>query len=181
MQRFICLALIAFTSVFAQAHAQERFTDRLTPDQLKAAGLDKLTPEQLAALDDLVKQDREEGLRKAKDVTRQEVREEVKAAVRQEVQQEIKQQAKSEAKAEIEAAKKAENQIEGKIVGDFRGWAGRTLFELENGQVWRQTDGESYVMPPIKGAEIIIKRSTTGGWRLYLKGTSLWVKVKRLD
>lgn len=33
------------------------------------------------------------------------------------------------------------------IVGDFRGWTRRTVFTLENGQVWQQTDKEDRFFP----------------------------------
>ncbi len=34
--------------------------------------------------------------------------------------------------------------IETRIAGDFEGWEGDTVFRMENGQVWLQTDGKSH-------------------------------------
>lgn len=31
--------------------------------------------------------------------------------------------------------------IESRIAGRFEGWGGKTLFQLQNGQIWQQTDG----------------------------------------
>lgn len=35
----------------------------------------------------------------------------------------------------------AAHDIETRIQGHFEGWTGRTLFQLQNGQIWQQTDG----------------------------------------
>lgn len=35
----------------------------------------------------------------------------------------------------------AAHDIESRIQGRFEGWAGKTLFQLQNGEIWQQTDG----------------------------------------
>lgn len=35
----------------------------------------------------------------------------------------------------------ATHHIESRIKGDFEGWTGKTLFQLQNGEIWQQTDG----------------------------------------
>ena len=38
----------------------------------------------------------------------------------------------------------APDRIESRILGTFKGWNGRTIFTLENGQVWKQADSSTY-------------------------------------
>lgn len=35
----------------------------------------------------------------------------------------------------------ATHHIESRIKGNFEGWTGKTLFQLQNGEIWQQTDG----------------------------------------
>jgi hypothetical protein len=184
--------LLALVFIFGSGAAigQERFTERLTPEQRKAAGLDLLTAEQLAALDALVKMDRESGERrvveKAKQEARQELREEVKAAVKEELKAEVKaevaaqvkEQARDEVKREEEQRRVAETRVLGKIKGKFSGWSGNTVFELENGQKWRQIGSEVYYVSPVDSPAVLIEK-VFGGWRLYDQQGG-WVKVVRI-
>jgi hypothetical protein len=168
------------------AVAQERFTERLTPEQRKAAGLDQLTPEQLAALDALVKMDRALGERRVVEQARQELREEVKAAVKEELKAEVKaevaaqvkEQARDEVKREEEQRRVAETRVLGKIKGRFSGWSGNTVFELENGQKWRQIGSDVYYVSPVDSPAVLIEK-VFGGWRLYDQQGG-WVKVQRI-
>lgn len=56
---------------------------------------------------------------------------------------------------------------------------GRMVFMLENGQVWRQTDG--VFRGSLKsGAELTIKRTRLGGYLMTFPGTNRTVNVKRV-
>ncbi len=180
------------------------FWRQLTPEERRAAGVDQLTPEQQAALDQLAGRFAREGARKATEQTkeamreqaREEVRAEVKQEVRAEVKQEVREEVRSEVKQELKAAAKAkavaqagrpaaeeESRVEvrSRIVGDFNGWSGRTVFRLENGQVWVQSDSsDRYWMPTVKNQEVVIRPSKLGGWKLYLGENGAWVRVRRL-
>ena len=189
MNKLIFLTLALATSALS-AIAQERFTERLTAEQRKAAGLDQLTPEQLAALDALVKMDRDLGERRVVEKARQELREEVKAEVKAavkaevaaevkaEVAAQVKEQTREEVKREEEQRRVAETRVLGRIKGKFSGWSGNTVFELENGQKWRQIGTDVYYVSPVDSPAVLIEK-VFGGWRLYDQQGG-WVKVIRI-
>ncbi len=70
--------------------------------------------------------------------------------------------------------------IESRIDGQFRGWSGRTVFRLENGQVWQQSGpGDFYY--PAESPEVIIRKATLGTYLLQLKGMGSTVRVRRIE
>lgn len=69
--------------------------------------------------------------------------------------------------------------IESRIVGTFTGWNGRTLFKLENGQVWKQADG-SYYETRLENPPVVIKRMSFG-YLLSLTGHGATVFVTRVQ
>ncbi len=80
----------------------------MTPEEYRAAGLDKLSPEELESLD--------------KWLIRYTVGD---SATLRRSNEEVR---KAEENLTIQA----------NITGDFTGWSGETTFKLDNGQVWRQ-------------------------------------------
>ena len=148
------------------AGAAERFSERLTPEQRKAAGLDLLSREQLAALDMLVAGDRTAGETQLREQVRSELRAEVKA------------EAKAEVKKEFDAQKMAGTRILSRIAGRFDGWEGRTVFKLENGQEWRQNEPGVVAVNPVESPPVLLEK-LYGGWRLYYEGVG-WVRVVRI-
>jgi hypothetical protein len=163
--------------------AAESFVRQLTPEERHAAGLDQQTPEQQQALDALAARFASEGAR----VTETRVREEAKAEVakaREEakVQVETEVKKRGEALAGLEGSKHDTRIIATKIKGTFKGWSGRTLFPLENGQVWVQADKtETYWVPSQPGPDVEIRPSGIGGWKLHLQPNGRWVRVKRVN
>ncbi len=68
------------------------------------------------------------------------------------------------------------------FAGTFKGWSGRTLFRLENGQSWVQADtSDSYWVTPQPGPEVEVRQSGIGGWKLFLGPNGRWVRVKRVN
>lgn len=68
--------------------------------------------------------------------------------------------------------------IESRIKGSFKGWSGKTTFELENGQVWQQS-AYAYWYHYAYRPEIVIFEAT-GGYVLRLADDdSNWVSVRR--
>ncbi|HYU14933.1 MAG TPA: hypothetical protein VEL05_02630 [Candidatus Acidoferrum sp.] len=69
--------------------------------------------------------------------------------------------------------------VESRIAGEFQGWRGRTLVQLENGQVWRQRGtlrSESYRASPV----VLIYR-TNAGCRMKVDGLADEALVEQLD
>lgn len=171
--------------------AEAGFWQQLTSEERRAAGLDRLSPEQQAALDGLAERYGREGARQVREQVKQEVRAEAKQEVREEVKQEVREEVKREMKTDektravVEAglppAEVKDLVIRSRAMGKFNGWSGETIFRLENGQIWVQTDNtDSLWLPAMENPEVEIRRSKIGGWKLYLSGRSSWVRVRRV-
>ena len=68
--------------------------------------------------------------------------------------------------------------VRARIKGEFDGWQGDTLFELDNGQVWRQRLGGRYVYRGESNPEVTIERNWAGFYRMTLVTTGRSVGVK---
>lgn len=170
------------------AAAEPSFWQQMTPEQRRAAGVDRLTPEQQAALDAAAAQFVREGARQEVEVAKAQAQTEKLAAVQQ-----AKALAKEEARAEVKAERKKQaaanaglavreddEAIRTRIVGDFRGWTGRSVFTLENGQVWQQTDKEDRAFPKMVNPEVELVPHRLFGWKMTLVAEGLSIYVKRV-
>ena len=68
--------------------------------------------------------------------------------------------------------------IHANIIGDFTGWKGKTLFRLNNGQVWQQRIGGRYSRP-LKNPAVTIEKGRFG-YYLILDITGRQVGVRRI-
>ena len=173
LQRGFLLAVLVVA-----APAQERFTDRLSVEERKAAGLELLSPEQMAALNALVQRDRQQGAGQIREQAKAELREEVKAEVKAQVKAEVKAQTKAEVQMEQQKQREAETRVLSRVLGKYSGWDGATQFKLENGQVWRQSEPGVFYTKPVENAAVLIEK-VYGGWRLYDQSGG-WVRVVRI-
>lgn len=136
------------------------------------AGLTKLSPAELARLEEHLE---------ARDSGRQ------KEHLR-EIEQRL---AEEQEKARVTAQEKEKkdfglqqpasptiDRIESRIVNRFTGWTGNTVFQLENGQVWRQRmDGRYY--RAMDKPSVILEKGTFGYW-MTLVETGAKVPVSRV-
>ena len=182
--------LVAALAVLAGLHAaEEKFSRSIRPGDFSAAGLGKLTPEEIAQLDRLVGDYKSGALERAR---RDAAAAETRAA-----------QAEAKAVAAAAAAKeKADDRagggsllskakvlltpgteieyttVESRLVGEFRGWQGRTIFNLENGQRWQSTGTDTYVQPrPLLNPAVKITPGMLGTFWLTVDGVKARVKV----
>ena len=151
--------LAAFALAPHDARAEKPIEQEMTPDEFKSAGLAKLSPEELARLNTWLG-------RKIETVT---------------------------STAAKEAKKKVENDNRGffnfgsmepvvaKITGEFKGFAKGREYTLDNGQLWRQTDGATLVGVKLDSPEVRINPSIAGNaWYLAVKGYNTRAKVERV-
>jgi len=152
--------LLACGGAFAQAAGEQHAIEQqMSPDQFKAAGLDKLSPQELANLN---------------------------AWLNRTVQAETA-KAKVDAKENFENENRgfihfsSDENFEAHIVGEFRGFAQGTSYTLDNGQVWRQIDGASLegvrkTNPAVKMSPGILGDT----WWLRIEGYNTRAQVKRV-
>jgi len=74
-----------------------------------------------------------------------------------------------------EASKKFE--LLSRISGDFRGWSGETIFQLDNGQIWRQRLRGRYTYTGPPNPEVRITRTWMGFYKLTVVETGRGVGV----
>ncbi len=168
----VLAALLAGPGLLRAAD-QPGFSSTLGPAERAAVGLDKLTPAERAALDAAVESYRRAG----ETAAAQRAAQQAVADYRR--REEPKQVARAVAQDRREQADRQVERIEANIVGPFSGWDGRTVFALDNGQVWRQVDPDVYYTSPARGTPVEIVRSRYGSFRLHLKNGA-WVTVTRV-
>ena len=115
----------------------------MTPEDYEAAGLSKLEPEERAKLDEFI--------RKYVSVSNERV---ATAAVDQAIKE------KKVSMPEV---------IQSRIVGPFSGYNGRTIFTLENGQRWAQSQRDSAYFPKIDSPPVVIVKAGMG-YRMHIAG-----------
>lgn len=76
-------------------------------------------------------------------------------------------------------AKEAPEAIAARIKGEFKGWSGKTIFRLDNGQVWQQRVGGNYRSARRTDPEVVVERGRFG-YYLRLVETGRSVGVKRI-
>jgi nucleoid-associated protein YgaU len=69
-------------------------------------------------------------------------------------------------------------QIEAGVSELLRDAAGKTIFVLDNGQMWRQAD--AFSVPAKVGSKVIVKRGSLGSYRLFLAGSNRSAQVIRM-
>ncbi len=141
-----CLALLGFVTLEASERENPAFPGvqkAMTPEQFEAAGLSKLDPAERAKLDEFIKN---------------------YVAVSNE-----KVATTAVDKAVKENKVSAPEVIQSRIVGPFTGYTGRTVFTLENGQRWAQSQFDSAYYPKIDSPPVVIVKAGFG-YRMYIAG-----------
>ena len=151
MKRFaslLCLLVIPLASLPAAEAEEPAFPGvqkAMTPEQYEAAGLSKLDPAERAKLDQFIKN--------YVTVSNEKV---ATSAVD---------------KAVKENKVSAPEIINSRIVGPFTGYNGRTIFTLENGQRWAQSQRDSAYYPKMDSPGVIIVKKGFG-YRMYIAGAT---------
>ena len=152
MKRFaslLCFLVVPLASLPAAEPEEPAFPGvqkAMTPEQYEAAGLSKLDPAERAKLDQFIKN---------------------YVAVSNE-----KVATSAVDKAVKENKVSAPEIINSRIVGPFTGYNGRTVFTLENGQRWAQSQRDSAYYPKMDSPGVIIVKKGWG-YRMYIAGATV--------
>ena len=153
------ILLAALLLVAAPAAAQQAIEAEMTPEEFKAAGLDKLSAEELARLNAWLNRtiDTEAG----------------KAAAS------AKKQVEDENRGFFNFG--SSEPVTGRIVGEFRGFSRGREYTLDNGQVWRQVDAATLVGARRTDPQVRITPSLIGNaWYMAIEGYNTRAKVERI-
>jgi hypothetical protein len=163
------LVLLCLLLVCDSVLSQEGFSsveERMTGKEFTAAGLDKLTAEELAALNRWLRDHSVATLDTP--VARGRVAGEAALGAVAD-------------KRGFEGAETNRETIVSPLVGEFTGWDGDTVFELENGMIWKQDETDTYVARAMVNPVVTIKAGMFNSWRLSVEGYNKWVQVKRIQ
>jgi len=156
------LSLIFLT---ATAVAQEfsSLEERMTAQEFEAAGLQKLSPEELAALNRWLQM---RNIGNADPAT-------IAALAGIE--------GPGGDRRGFDDFRGKATPIKARIEGTFNGWTGETVFKLDNGMVWKQSQQDLLGVKPVENPEITIEPAALGSWVLRIAGINKRVKVIRIQ
>lgn len=153
------LALLAAFAFSPDALARKPIEQDMTPEEFKAAGLDKLSAEELAKLNTWLGR-------------------KIDTAATE---------AATEAKKKVEDDNRgffhfgSMEPISGRMQGEFRGFRRGREYTLENGQVWRQVDDAELGGVRVQAPEVTLKPAMIGNvWYMGVKGYNTKAKVERV-
>ena len=170
----------AFSAIEREMSAKER----------RATGIDSLSTIELDALNQWLIERFEQVQETVSAEAREEVREEVLEEVREADAAEREAEIERRVAIEVEAAKQeiadappepaVREPFEAMIQGRFSGWSGKTVFPLDNGQVWRQRHGGRYRHTD-DDQSVRIYKNLLGMWQMKVLSTGRSVPVRRID
>lgn len=152
----IAIAVLLGSTVSADADTQasREISNWFSQTEIEALGLNRLSPEQQQALSDWI------------------------AARMGATEKETRETLKNDS-AFVKEASKTPDRIESHIVGELTGWDSNTVFELQNGQIWRQR-GTERSKKRLSNPPVIIEKNVFGFYVMKLTETGQKVKVKRI-
>ncbi len=156
------LALAALLVLTPSLHAQEAgvpIQQQMTPEQFKAAGLDRLDPQQLENLNAWLNRTLDEHSTKAVEIAKKQVNEENRGF-------------------QIFPGREP---IKSRFVGEFRGFGKGRTYTLDNGQVWQQKDEATLAGVRLDNPEVTITPGMIGNlWFFGVEGYNTKAKVQRI-
>jgi len=175
---FLSLVLLA-SPLFA--FAQDAATDArfanlrasMTPEEFKAAGLDKLSDAELSALSAWL--NRKVGAETARAV--EQVRQETQTAVAQ-AQVDTRKQVEQENRGFFDFG--SDEPITSTLVGEFKGFSKGNRYTLANGQVWEQIEAATLAGVRKSNPDVSIKPGLFNNWFLRIGGYNTPAKVRRV-
>ena len=194
---YLLLVLVIVPQGFAEERNGAAFSAierEMSAEERRATGIDSLSADELDALNQWLI----ERFDQVQETVSAEVRDEVREEVREEVLEEVREADAAEREAEIErrvaieveAAKQeivdappepaVSEPFEAVIQGRFSGWSGKTVFPLDNGQVWRQRHGGRYRHTD-DDQRVRIYKNLLGMWQMKVLSTGRSAPVRRID
>lgn len=157
----LALALLPFTAL-AQRTLSADLQQQMSPEQFRAAGLDKLSAQELATLNGWLRGTVEQATA------------------------EVREQAIEEGRQEVIVQHRgfltfgSNEPILARTEGPFPGFGKGRIFRLDNGQEWEQTDGTTLSGVRDTQPQLRITPGVMGVWYLQVDGFNTRAKVRRV-
>jgi len=185
------IGITSFMMIFngsALASESDNIESVMSAEERLKSGVDTLTAEQRQFLNDWLKENYD---RRIESVVTRTTADEQNASTEQPVKLEATPEAiegevdrrvaaKLADKRESEKAKQSDSNFEARLSGDFTGWTGKTIFKLDNGQVWRQRSSANYRH---RGSDrrVTFKKNWMGGWEMTVVSSGKTVLVRKVQ
>ena len=182
---FVLLSLCTATSSIA-APTFESLDKAMTADERVKSGIDSLNPEQREFLNSWLKARYGEPAQvEANEPDTVIVRTPATSVTAEAEAQAIETEVERRVAAKLAATQtgkdspKGDMPLEARLVGDFKGWTGKTVFRLDNGQVWRQRSASTYRH---NGSDMRVRfeQNWMGGWEMEVLSSGKSVLVKKV-
>jgi len=190
---YLLLALVIAPPGFAEERNGAAFSAierEMSAEERRATGIDSLSTDELDALNQWLIERFDQVQETVSAEVREEVREEVLEKVREADEAEREAEIERRVAIEVEAAKQksadappesaVSEPFEAMVQGRFSGWSGKTVFPLDNGQVWRQRHGGRYRHTD-DDQSVRIYKNLLGMWQMKVLSTGRSVPVRRID
>ncbi|MEO8011479.1 MAG: hypothetical protein ABI650_07540 [Dokdonella sp.] len=157
----VFVALLTLLSAAAAASAQTPATleERMSEAEFKAYGLDKLSVEELRGLN--------RWLRGNAVTTGSSARADAS-------------ESSTDERVGFRERLSDRTEIKARLPGKFTGWSGSTIFKLDNGQQWQQSESGTQSSLNLENAEITIKPKMMGNWLLVVDYCQCRIGVTRI-
>ena len=184
-QAFVLLSLCTATSSMA-APTFESLDKAMTADERVKSGIDSLTVQQREFLNSWLKARYGEPAQvEASEPDTAIVRTPATSVTAEAEAQAIETEVERRVAAKLAATQtgkdspKGDMPLEARLVGDFKGWTGKTVFRLDNGQVWRQRSASTYRH---NGSDMRVRfeQNWMGGWEMEVLSSGKSVLVKKV-
>jgi hypothetical protein len=156
---------VSFPALVSAQQGVASLEDQMNREEFDAAGLEKLTPQELASLNNWIRSRSLATLDAPRyapsgTVSTGAGNDEVDKSSFQEMER---------------------KPIVSKINGKFSGWDGQTLFKLENGMIWAQSDNDKFYTESLDHPGVTIEPAMFGNWKLSIEGYDKQCKVERIE
>jgi hypothetical protein len=127
----------------------------MTPDEFRAAGLDKLTEDELQHLDAWLQGYRQTTEKRVSEQVEKKANEEIKKATEQ---------------AKARAPKLMVDRVVSRVDGTLGGLTGRTVIKLEDGTVWKQANIDDRYQPQVRDHPMVSVSHSAFGYKMRVEG-----------
>jgi hypothetical protein len=132
----------------------------MTPEEFKAAGLDKLNEDELQHLDAWLQGYRQTTEKRVSEAAEKRASEEVRQATE-----------KATADASAKTAMTKMDSLVSRVDGRFIGLTGHTIIKLEDGTVWKQANKEDRYQGPNVDHPLVAVSHSAFGYKMRIEGT----------
>ena len=185
------IGITSFMMIFtglALASESDNIESAMSAEERVKSGVDTLTAEQRQFLNNWLKENYD---RRTESVVTRTTPDEQSASTEQPTKLEATPEAivaevdrrvaaKLADKRESEKTKQSDSNFEARLTSDFTGWTGKTIFKLDNGQVWRQRSSANYRH---RGSDtrVKFKKNWMGGWEMTVVSSGKTVLVRKVQ